>query len=164
MTTPYNLLGEYSVTLDAKGRLRLPSSLIKGLGDRDTLKMVVNRGLTNCLTIYPMDVWDTVRKPIDELNSFDRRADKLKRLFYRGATEVVPDSADRILLPKGLQTILKKNLEEGAKLKNLVLIGLNNKIEIWDESEYERMLEDEADEYGSLSEDLLGYSSREPLA
>lgn len=153
MTHPYDLLGEYDVALDSKGRFRLPSGLLKSLGDRDTLKFVVNRGLGGCLTLYPKPVWDTIKQEVDELSEYNQKNLAFKRAFYAGATEVLPDSADRLLLPKRL--LARANAE-----KNIVLSARNDRIEIWAEAVYEQLLEDEPDDLAALAEEVFGDSPR----
>lgn len=152
MTSSYDLLGEYYVSLDAKGRFRIPSGLLKDLGDRDTLKFVVNRGFGKCLTLYPKPVWDVIKQSVDALNKFNRKNLQFTRLFYRGASEVVPDSADRMLLPKQLL----ETLDAG---KSIVLSAMNDRIEIWAEAEYERMMNEESEDFEALAEQVLGGSS-----
>ncbi|WP_116105076.1 division/cell wall cluster transcriptional repressor MraZ [Lewinella sp. IMCC34191] len=152
MAQQYDLLGEYYVALDSKGRFRLPSNLLKTLGDRDTLKFVVNRGFDQSLTLYPKPVWDLIKIQVDNLNKFNRKNLAFTRAFYRGATELVPDSADRLLLPKQLLSWAKVE-------KNVVLNAMNDRIEIWAEAEYEEMLNGELEDYSELAEDVLGGSS-----
>ncbi|MTB51297.1 division/cell wall cluster transcriptional repressor MraZ [Lewinella sp. W8] len=154
MAPQYDLLGEYEVTLDAKGRFRIPSGLLKNLGDRDTLKFVVNRGLGNCLALYPKPVWDEIKQEVDALNKNNQQNLRYVRAFYRGATEVVPDSADRLLLPKRLVSWAKME-------KNLVMTAMNDRIEIWAEAEYDLYLEQEPDDLAALAEEVLGDSPRE---
>lgn len=152
MTQQYDLLGEFNVSLDAKGRFRLPSGLLKGLGDRDTLKFVVNRGFDNCLVLYPKPVWDQIKTDVDALNKFNRMNLAFTRLFYRGASEVVPDSADRLLLPKQLLAWAKAD-------KNLVLNAMNDRIEIWAQAEYDELINGDVGDYSTLAEQVLGGSS-----
>ena len=73
MEFQYDLLGEYEVSLDAKGRFRLPSGLLKNLGDRDTLKFVVNRGIGGCLTLYPKPVWNFIKRDVDALSEYNAK-------------------------------------------------------------------------------------------
>lgn len=152
MAQQYDLLGEYYVALDSKGRVRLPSGLLKELGDRDTLKFVVNRGFDNSLTLYPKPVWDKIKAEVDALNKFNQKNLRFTRLFYRGATELVPDAADRLLLPKQLLAWARAD-------KNLVLNAMNDRIEIWAEAEYEALFSEEMDDYSTLAEEVLGGSS-----
>ncbi len=157
MTHQYDLLGEFYVALDSKGRFRIPSGLLKGLGDRDTLKFVVNRGFDNCLVLYPKPVWDEIKAEVDQLNKFNRKNLAFTRLFYRGASEVVPDAADRLLLPKQLLAWAKAD-------KNFVLNAMNDRIEIWAEAEYEALLNEELEDYSALAEEVLGGSGTDTQA
>ena len=155
MEFQYDLLGEYEVSLDAKGRFRLPSGLLKSLGDRDTLKFVVNRGIGGCLTLYPKPVWNYVKRDVDALSEYKATALRYKRAFYAGASEVVPDSADRLLLPKRL-------LKAAQGEKKLILSARNDRIEIWAEAVYDQKLETEPDDLGALAEAAFDDSPVEP--
>lgn len=154
MALKYDLLGEYEVALDGKGRFRMPSGLLKNLGDRDTLKFVVNRGIGGCLTLYPKPVWDDIKQEVDGLSEYKQKNLLFKRAFYAGASEVVPDAADRLLLPKRLLTAAKAD-------KNLILCARNDRIEIWAEAEYALQLENEPDDLGALAEEVFSDSPRE---
>ena len=150
MAHQYDLLGEFNVALDNKGRFRLPSNLLKALGDRDTLKFVVNRGFDQSLTLYPKPVWDLIKIQVDSLNKFNRKHMAFIRAFYRGATELVPDSADRLLIPKRL--LSWANVD-----KSVVLNAINDRIEIWAEAEYEEMLsKEDVEDYSELANEVLG--------
>ena len=151
MDFQYDLLGEYEVSLDAKGRFRLPSGLLKNLGDRDTLKFVVNRGIGGCLTLYPKPVWNYIKRDVDALSEYNAKNLAYKRAFYAGASEVVPDSADRLLIPKRLLASAKAE-------KSLVLAARNDRIEIWAEAVYDQLLENEPEDLGALAAEVFGQS------
>ncbi|TXF89731.1 division/cell wall cluster transcriptional repressor MraZ [Neolewinella aurantiaca] len=151
MVLEYNLIGEYDVSLDSKGRFRIPGALLKKLGDRDELEFVVNQGFDKCLTMYPRPVWNEVKKEVDELSDLSPRHKTFKRIFYRGANEVTPDSADRILLPKRLQAYA-----EGEK--SLILCARNDRIEIWTEAAYDELLQEALEDPAALAEELFGDS------
>ena len=152
-----SLLGEYEVSLDSKGRFRLPTGLLAQLSHPAGLEFVVNRGFEKCLTLFPKVVWDEVKKPVDALNLFDKKNRAFARYFYRGATELTPDSADRILIPKRL-------LEYAGAEKKLVLYCLRDRIEIWAEAEYERNFEEEEFDFSDLAQDVLGGSGSVTLS
>jgi len=86
------LLGEYDCKIDAKGRLRMPSGLLKQLGESESYTFVINRGFEKCLMLYPEEVWNKITKEIDQLNIFDEKKRQFVRYFYRGATTVNTDS------------------------------------------------------------------------
>jgi len=149
MVLEYDLIGEYEVSLDSKGRFRIPGALLKKLGNRDELEFVVNQGFDKCLTLFPRPVWNEVKKEVDALSDLSPRHKTFKRIFYRGANEVAPDSADRILLPKRLQAYA-----EGEK--SLILSARNDRIEIWTEPEYDKLLQEALEDPAALAEELFG--------
>ncbi len=144
-----SLLGEFEVSLDSKGRFRLPSGLLNQLNFPGGVEFVVNRGFETCLTLYPRTVWEHEKRLVDSLNLFDKKSRAFARYFYRGAQEVTPDSADRLLLPKRL-------LEYAGAEKKLVLACLRDRIEIWAEAEYEQAFEDDDIDFSDLAQDVLG--------
>lgn len=146
------ILGEYDVTLDGKGRFRIPTGLLKNLGDREDVEFVVNRGFEKCLTLYPKPLWQTIREEVDKLNLYNKQNRAFVRYFYRGASELTPDSADRILLPKRL-------LEYAGMEKEIILSAMSGRIEIWAKAEYDRMLEEEPLNFSDLADEVLGGGS-----
>ena len=143
------LLGEYQCRLDEKGRLRLPSSLLKQLGDADTYELVVNRGEDKNLNLYPKSVWDKASKKINKLNTFKKKNREFARFFYSGASELTTDSSERILIPKVL-------MEWASIKRDVVLFAYNNKIELWSAERYEALLDVDGDAYSDLAEEVMG--------
>lgn len=142
-------LGEYECSLDSKGRVKMPSALLKQLAPENQVKFVVNRGFEQHLALYPIDEWNKKTEEIDKLNPYNRKTREFRRYFYRGATELVPDSSFRLLLPKSLM--------EWAKIgKDIILSAHSNMIEIWDKKCYENLLNDEPDHFAELAESVLG--------
>ena len=137
MILEYDLIGEYDVSLDSKGRFRIPGALLKDLCNRDDLEFVINQGYYNNLVMYPKRVWDeTVGKLEAQLNEFNPEHRRFRMLFQRGANKVSPDSADRVLLPKRLQAYA-----EGEK--GLILSANKDRIDIWTEAKYDAFAEGE---------------------
>lgn len=143
------ILGEKQVALDAKGRFRIPSVLLKNLGERADVEFVVNRGFEKCLVLYPRPLWNQIRSDLDKLNLYNKRNRAFVRYFYRGATELIPDSADRVNLPKQL-------IEYAGAEKEIVLAPMSGRIEIWAKAEYDRMMEEEPEDFSDLAESVLG--------
>ena len=98
----YQLTGEYECKIDAKGRIKMPAGLIRQLSADGTYEFMVNRGFENHLMLYPKDVWDKKTKELNQLNIYIKKNREAVRYFYRGATKIVGDASDRILLPKSL--------------------------------------------------------------
>lgn len=131
MILAYDLIGEFDVSLDSKGRFRIPGGLLKELGNRDDLEFVINQGYYDNLVMYPKAVWDqTIDRLRAQLNEFNPDHRRFRMLFQRGANRVAPDSADRVLLPKRLQTYA-----EGEK--SLILSANEDHIDIWTEAKYD---------------------------
>lgn len=127
-------LGEYEVTLDAKGRFLLPAGLKKQLPEADALSFVINRGFEKCLTLYPLSSWEPIYANIAKLNDFDPKVREFRRWFLNGATQMELDSAGRLLLPKNL-------MEHAGLERDVVLVSAVNKIEIWDKVRYQQFFD-----------------------
>ena len=143
------LLGEYECKIDAKGRMRMPSGLIGQLGEEEKLTFVINRGFEKCLMLYPEAVWKQISEEVNALNLYNKKNRDFVRYFYRGAQELITDSADRILIPKRL-------LEYAGIQKDLILSAYNGRIEIWAKDEYDNMLDQEPTDFSDLADDVLG--------
>lgn len=126
-------LGEYEVTLDAKGRFLLPAGFKKQLEDGAN-QFVINRGIEACLSLYPMQSWEPIFSEVSKLNDFDPKVRQFRRYFLNGATTVELDAAGRLLLPKSL-------MEYAGLEKDAVLVSAVNKIEIWDKTKYTQFFE-----------------------
>lgn len=144
----YQLTGEYDCKLDVKGRVRLPSSLLKQIGS-GTLNFTLNRGFEKHLMLYPQEVWDKKVKEINQLNIYNTKQRQAIRYFYRGATMVSVDSADRILIPKPL-------MEYGQMSKELILFAYHEQIEIWSKEKYDLMLGEEPEDFSSIADEIFG--------
>jgi len=129
-----DFLGEYEVTMDAKGRFLLPAGFKKQLADEDAGKFVINRGIEACLSLYPMQSWIPIFSKVSKLNEFDPKVRQFRRYFLNGATQVELDTAGRLLIPKSL-------MEYAALEKDVVLVSAVDKIEIWDKTRYTKFFE-----------------------
>ena len=120
------LIGEYKHTLDPKKRLSLPSKWRKELG----AKLVITRGLDNCLFVYPLKEWQKITDKVGQLPLGQADTRSFNRFFLSGAVEVEVDSVGRILVPDFLKDF--------AVLKSkVVLAGIYDRVEIWDEKKWE---------------------------
>ena len=146
-------LGEYEVTLDAKGRFLLPAALKKQLAGEAASQFIVNRGIEQCLTLYPLETWEPLFMELSKLNDFDPQVRQFRRSFLNGATQVELDTAGRILLPKPL-------MEYAGLAKDLLLVSAINKIEIWDSSKYKQLFESVSPEgYSQLANTVMNKKS-----
>ena len=143
-------LGEYPVTLDAKGRFLFPAGLKKQLPEGESTHFVINRGIERCLTLYPMSSWEPLFRRLSALNDFDASSRQFRRVFLNGATEVEPDSAGRLLVPPGLKAYAE--LE-----KDIVLVSAIDKIEIWSQDNFNKIFETQSpDDFSDLAQKVMG--------
>jgi len=130
-------IGEYTHTVDEKKRISLPSKFKKELG----AKVVVTRGLDNCLFLFPHKTWATIAEELSKLGMMQSDTRGFSRFMFSGAAEIDIDASGRILIPD--------YLKEFADLKTTVVFsGVHNRIEIWNEkrwSAYKQKIESQAD-------------------
>jgi len=125
------LIGEYQHTLDSKKRLAVPAKLRKEFGER----AILTRGLNNSLFLYSPDGWRKVTDKLSQLSVGQPDARNFLRLMFSGATEVELDGLGRILIPDYLKNY--------AGLKQRVsIVGVNDRLEIWDEERWENYKKD----------------------
>ncbi len=113
-------MGEYNHTVDAKGRLIVPSKFREQLGE----EFVVTKGLDGCLFVYENTEWKALEEKLHALPLTNANARKFSRFFLAGATACEVDKQGRILLPAVLREFAKID-------KDVVLVGVGSRIEIW---------------------------------
>jgi MraZ protein len=143
-------LGEYEVTMDAKGRFLLPAAFKKQLTGDAANQFVINRGIETCLSLYPMQSWEPIFTQVSMLNEFDPKVRQFRRYFLNGATNLELDSAGRLLIPKTL-------IDYAGLGKDVVLVSAVDKIEIWDKIKYTQFFESFSPEsYSELANTVMG--------
>jgi len=145
-----NFIGDFPCKLDAKGRLSLPAAFKKQMQAVGQEDFVVKKDIfENCLVLYPINEWqEQVELLNKKINPYNREHNKFVREFHRGKAELSIDTAGRILIPKRLLEIIGDS-------SDLVLAGLETKIEIWSKDVFDKMETDEND-FASLAEKILG--------
>ena len=120
-------IGEYQHSLDSKNRVIMPARFREKLGDN----FVMTKGLDNCLFIYTLDEWDKVEEKLENLPLSNKDGRAFVRFFFSGASEGETDKQGRALIPS--------TLKEYAKIeKDVVIIGVSTRIEIWSVEEWNR--------------------------
>lgn len=144
-----SLIGEYECKVDEKNRIILPSGLKKKISPEALDTFMINRGFKKYLALYPMDKWNMMNDKIRKLNLFVERNRIFVRYFFRGATELVLDRSNRLLLPKSLT-------EHAGIDKEVVLLGMIDHIEIWSKQGYADFIANEPEDISSLGEEVMG--------
>jgi MraZ protein len=142
-------IGEYEVTLDAKGRFLVPVAFKKQLVADTANQFVICRGIEKCLTLYPLQTWEPLYNEISKLNQFDPKVRAFRRRFLNGVTQVELDNAGRMLLPKSL-------IEYAELGKDIVLASAVNQIEIWDADKYKQLFDaSSAEDFSVLADEVM---------
>lgn len=118
-------IGEYAHSIDPKKRLAVPSKFRAGLKN----KIVITRGLDKCLFIYPMKVWEELANKLGTLPVGESGTRSFIRLMLAGAVDVEIDRQGRVLIPDYLK-------EYAGLSKNVIIAGIYNRLEIWDEERW----------------------------
>lgn len=136
--------GQYNHTVDTKGRLIIPSKFREILGEQ----FVVTKGMDGCLFAFSNDDWKVFEEKLKALPITNKNARKFARFFLAGAGEVELDKQGRILLPQHLR-------EFGEIDKDVVLVGVGSRIEIWDRDKWtDENSDDDMDAIGESMESI----------
>jgi len=142
-------LGSFNYSIDAKGRISIPARLRKFVSPEANETFVLTRGSAKCINIYPMDYWkELVASKLDRLNTFDPKDAKFMRLFLQEAAEDKFDSQSRLLVPKKLIDFAKIE-------KDVVILGMNRYIEVWNPILYEEYLKEIEDPYETIAKEVM---------
>lgn len=121
-------MGEHSHSIDAKGRLIIPSRFREELGD----KFVITQGIDHCLTIYPMQEWQTFEEKLNQLPQTSKETRSFRRFFTARAESCELDKQGRILVPVKLR-------EYAGLEKDVVLTGNISNIEVWSKDRWDEI-------------------------
>ncbi|ANK59748.1 division/cell wall cluster transcriptional repressor MraZ [Loigolactobacillus backii] len=139
-------MGEFHHTIDQKGRLIIPAKFRDGLGTN----FILTRGMDGCLFGYPMDEWQILEGKLGKLPLTKKDARAFVRFLYSAATECTLDKQGRINIPQALT-------KHAGLTKACVLIGVSNRIEVWDEAKWEQFSDDAEENFDDIAENLLDF-------
>ncbi len=144
------LNGTYYCKMDSKGRIMLPVELRKQLADLKMDSFVLKRAVfEKNLEMYPMNEWGKLMEKLNKLNRFKKKNIEFLTRFLAGVRNVNIDGTGRMQIPKDLVKIA------GLK-KEVVIASAINILQIWDKDDYERFLEEQADNFSDLAEEVMG--------
>ncbi|MBQ9024258.1 MAG: division/cell wall cluster transcriptional repressor MraZ [Bacilli bacterium] len=138
------MIGEYHHNIDEKGRLIIPSKFRIELGE----KFIVTRGMEKCLFVYPMKDWNNMINELNKLSFTKKDYRTFMRMLLSGATECELDKSGRINISSPLKNYA--NLD-----KECVVIGVNDRLEIWSEKGFEEFFNDNIENYSDIAENLF---------
>lgn len=137
-------LGEYQHSLDSKGRITIPAKFRDELGE----KFVATKGLDNCVFLYPLEEWKLIEAKIHSLPFTRADVRSFARFFFSGASELEFDKQGR--------TILSINLREYAAIdRELVIIGVGSRVEIWSVEKWAQYTQNAESSYEEIAESLV---------
>jgi len=137
-------MGEHQHAVDSKGRLIMPVKFREDLGE----SFIVTRGLESCLFVYPLREWHLLTEKLKALPFTRADARAFMRFFFSGAVNCELDKQGRILIPN--------NLREHAKLiKDVMVIGVSNRVEIWSQEVWDEYSEQTGLSYEDIAEKII---------
>jgi MraZ protein len=134
-------MGTYRPRLDEKGRLFLPAKF----RDRLAEGVVVTQGQEKCLVVWPPEVFDVEADKAAERSMTDKAARGYQRMFFSGGDEVVPDKQGRVSIPPALR-------DYAGLEKDVVVIGVRNRLEIWNPTAWDDYQAAEIQRFADLDE------------
>lgn len=138
------LMGEYRHNIDEKNRLVIPSKFREALGNN----FVVTRGIEKCLFVYPMNEWDKITNKLASLPFTKSDARKFTRFFLSAAEEKELDKSGRVGLSNA-------HLEYANINRECVIIGTNDRVEIWSLESWTNFLSENEDSLSDIAENLF---------
>ncbi|MCP4975459.1 MAG: division/cell wall cluster transcriptional repressor MraZ [Maribacter sp.] len=145
-----SFIGTYDCKADAKGRVMLPVALKNQMSPMLNNGFVLKRSVFQpCLELYPMAEWNLLMAKMNKKNRFKKKNNDFIRRFSAGVKVIEIDSTGRLLIPKNLISVAGIH-------KEVVLSSAINIVEIWDKDSYERVLDETAEDFASLAEEVMG--------
>ncbi len=139
---------EYNCKLDAKGRLVLPAKIKVQLPESNGTELMLQRGFEPCLVLYPLIEYKKIYNKIAGLNEFNQEFRMLQRNFFRGNALVDLDTMGRFLIPKPM-------LKYAQLEKQVIVVGVGNRVEIWNPDVFQEFKIIDPIEFSKLAEKFL---------
>ncbi len=122
--------GRFEYTIDPKGRVNIPARFREQIAESGQESIVITNK-EQCIFAYPLEDWERIEQKLAaNMSSLHRKKNAFMRLFLGGAVEVIPDKQGRILIPPSLR-------DYATLQKDVVIIGLPNRFEIWDRERWQ---------------------------
>jgi MraZ protein len=139
--------GSFEHTVDSKGRVSVPSKFREIIADRYEGRLVLALDYDKCLTVYPLEEWERLEGKIKGLPAMKREVKDFMRFLLASATECELDRQGRILIPLA-------HREHAGITKNVMVVGIIDKLEIWDAKAWEARHSQNGDKIGEALAEL----------
>ena len=140
--------GEYKHSIDRKGRLILPAKFREACKEFGVEKFFLTRGLDKCIFMFSDDEWRVQEQKFKNMPFTKQETRSFNRMFFSGAVDTVPDKQGRFIIPN--------YLKEYAEIKReTVIIGVSNRIEIWDNKRWSDFYENSRGSFEQVAENIL---------
>ena len=146
MSSQYTFTGQFTFSIDSKNRINIPAPLRKQFSKKDKKTLVVTRGIDQCTWIYPISEWNFIQNELTQLSSLSKTNRIFLRYHLRHANIVKFDSQGRFVFPQSL-------INYSSIDKEVTIIGVLNKIEIWNPKLLQKV--DQSDEIDDQSYEEL---------
>ena len=140
-------IGEYHHTIDEKGRIIIPAKFREELGNN----FIITRGIENCLFVYSEENWAQITNKLNSLPFTKKDARTFNRFFMSGATNVELDKQGRVNISKPL-------IDYANLLKDCVIIGTGDRLEVWSQESWESFFDSTKDSMSDIAENLFNES------
>lgn len=140
-------IGEYHHTIDEKGRIIIPAKFREELGNN----FIITRGIENCLFVYSEENWAKITDKLNSLPFTKKDARTFNRFFMSGATNVELDKQGRVNISKPL-------IDYASLLKDCVIIGTGDRLEVWSQESWESFFDSTKDSMSDIAENLFNES------
>ena len=140
--------GEYEHSIDKKGRIIIPSKFREFLKEYNIEKLYVTRWLDKCLFMFTEDEWKSQESKFRSMPFTKAESRKFNRLYFSGAVQIECDRQGRILLPKYLKYFCDIK-------KDVIIIGLSNRIEIWSREVWQHYYNTSKSSFEEVAENLM---------
>ena len=150
--TDNTFIGEYAYSLDSKGRVNIPAKFRQSLSADSQNTFVITQGLDPCIWVYPLEQWKEIENNLRNLSSVKN----IHRTFVRDTARYAsPSTYDK----QGRITLTPSLTEYAGLEKDVLIIGMINKIEIWNPNTLKMVdqqnLEIEPDAYDDLADKII---------
>ncbi len=140
--------GEFKHSIDEKGRVILPSKFRDVSREFAVDKFFLTRGLDKCIFMFGESEWQIQEEKFRRASFTKKETRSFNRMFFAGAIDVIPDKQGRFIIPQYLKDYA------GIK-KDIVVIGVSNRIEVWDRKKWSEFYADSSDSFEQVAENIL---------